>query len=87
MKAKIYLILRIVFSLAAAALLAAAIFVFVYAGWEWGLVCVFATLLCAGLMIFFRNKHRALDPEERQAPRGDFITGKVPDDDGDSADV
>ena len=78
MKAKIYLILRIVFSLAAAALLAAAIFVFVYAGWEWGLVCVIGAALCAALMFIFRRLQNDIELKENPPePKGDLITGPV----------
>ena len=75
MKIRIYLILRIAFSLLAAALLAAAVFVFAYLGWQWGLACLFAAAACAGLMLFFANLHKKLDPDERPAAKGDFISG------------
>ena len=88
MNSKTYMILRIVFCILAVALCAVAIFVFVYAGWQWGLLCVFAAVLFAGLMLVFRrlqsDKEQKENPPE---PKGDFITGPAHvNDDADDGD-
>lgn len=77
MKAKTYLILRIIFCILAVALCAAAVFVFVYLDW-WGMACVIGAAVCAALMLLF--KRLQTDEENKDnppAPVGDFITGPV----------
>ncbi|HIR66607.1 MAG TPA: hypothetical protein IAB94_01000 [Candidatus Coproplasma avicola] len=75
---KLYTILRIAFCIVAVALCAVAIFVFVYSGWQWGLLCVVAAAACAGLMLFFRRKQTDREREENPpASVGDFITGPI----------
>ncbi len=73
-----YKILRIIFCVAAVALAAAAIFVFIYAGWLWGLATVMLAAVCGGLMATFKmlqeKKERLANPPP---PVGDFIYGKV----------
>lgn len=77
-----YKVLRIIFCVAAALFAAAAIFVFVFAGWVWGIIVVLGAAVCGALMVTFKK----LQEKQEQAanpppPRGDFITGK-PDKDG-----
>ena len=48
-----YKILRITFSILAALAAAAAIFVFIYAGWPWGLAVVLACAVFGALMVTF----------------------------------
>lgn len=73
-----YKILRIIFCVAAVALAAAAIFVFIYAGWLWGFATVMVAAVCGGLMATFKmlqeKKERLNNPPP---PVGDFIYGKV----------
>ncbi|MDE5722333.1 MAG: hypothetical protein K2I30_06335 [Clostridia bacterium] len=70
--------LRIVFCIIAVAFAAAAIFVFIYAGWLWGLATVMLAAVCGGLMATFKmlqkKKERLANPPP---PVGDFIYGKV----------
>lgn len=78
MNTKIYMILRIVCSIVAALFCAAAVFVFVYAGWLWGIVCVVGAALFAGLMLVFKRKQTDRENAENPPPpKGDFITGPV----------
>ena len=73
-----YLKLRIIFSVLAAICAAAAIFVFVFAGWVWGTVVVALCLIFAALMFICRNKQIAEEQKENPPEsKGDFITGKV----------
>lgn len=75
-----YKILRIIFCALAAVLAAAAIFIFVFFGWLWGLCCVFAVIVCAALMITFKKLQEDKEKKANPSPAsGDFITGK-PDD-------
>ena len=73
-----YKILRITFSILAALAAAAAIFVFIYAGWPWGLAVVLACAVFGALMVTFKTLQ---EKQERKAnpppPEGDFITWKV----------
>lgn len=76
-----YKILRIIFCVLAALLAAAMIFIFVFAGWIWGLMSVIGAAVCGALMVTFkqlqeRDELKANPPP----PEGDFITGKVPAD-------
>ncbi len=73
-----YKVLRIIFCVIAAALAAACIFIFVYAGWLWGLVALSAAFVCGALMVLFRQLQNKKERRENPPPpQGDFITGKV----------
>lgn len=76
-----YKILRITFCILAVALAAAAIFVFVYAGWLWGGLTVLLAFVFGALMVTFKQLQ---EREERKKnpppPKGDFITGKQSED-------
>ena len=50
-----YRVMRIIFCIAAVLLAAAAIFVFVYAGWVWGIIVVLGAAVCGALMVTFKN--------------------------------
>lgn len=77
-----YKILRIVFGVISALLVAACIFIFIYLGFMWGLICVAAAAAFFGLCVLFKNlqekEERKLNPPP---PVGDFITGRVEKDD------
>lgn len=73
-----YKVLRIIFSLLAAAAAAAAIFVFVFADWKWGLITVAACVVFAVAMLLCRNAQVREELKKNPPPPvGDFITGKV----------
>lgn len=75
-----YKILRIIFSILAAIAAAAAIFIFVYFGWMWGLVSVGVCIVFAGLMVLFKQLQEKKELKENPPPpKGDFITGRVPE--------
>ena len=74
-------ILRIVFCILAVAAAAAAIFVFVYAGWLWGLITVLICVVFTAGMLICRNVQNAREAAENPPPKGDFITGKIENDD------
>ena len=75
-------VLRIVFSILAAGAATAAVFVFVFAGWSWGLITVAACLVFAAAMMMCRNAQARKELRDNPpAPVGDFITGKVEHDD------
>lgn len=70
--------LRIICCIIAALIIAASVFIFVYAGMIWG----FASLMFAAgffaLMMYFKGKQEAEERKQNPpAPKGDFITGKV----------
>ncbi len=70
--------LRIIFCIIAAALAAVAIFVFVFAGWIWGLMCVLVAAVCAALMVTFKRLQEKQELKDNPPPpKGDFITGPV----------
>lgn len=56
---------------------AACIFIFVYLGWAWGLICVGACLAFFALTLTFKSlqerEERKKNPPE---PKGDYITGR-----------
>lgn len=57
---------------------AAAVFMFVYLGWLWGLVTVIAAAGFFGLCRLFRNLQQKEEFKTNPPPQeGDFITGKV----------
>ena len=76
MNAKKYMILRIICCIVAVLFCAAAVFVFVYAGWQGGIACVVGAVLFAGLMLLFKRKQTDRENTETPPPpKGDFITG------------
>ena len=80
-KDKLYKVLRIVFCALTVALAAAMIFVFIYAGWLWGVLTLVVAFVCGALMVTFKNLQ---EKEERKKnpppPQGDFIFGRVGED-------
>ena len=75
-------ILRIVFSILAAAAAAAAVFVFVLVSWIWGLVTVGACIIFAVAMFLCKSAQEREEMKNNPpALTGDFITGKVHKDD------
>ena len=75
-----YKILRISCCVIAALIIAAAIFIFVYLGWVWGLVAVAAAAAFGGLTFLFKNLQLKEEYKNNPPPpEGDFITGKVSD--------
>ena len=79
-----YKILRILFCILTVILAAAAIFVFVYAGWVWGAMVIALAFVFGALMVTFKQLQ---EKEERKKnpppPQGDFIFGKVTDNNND----
>lgn len=76
-----YKILRIVFCPLAVAVCAAAIFIFVYLGWKWGLVSVAAAVVFGALMFLFKRLQENKELKDNPPPsQGDFITGKTDND-------
>ncbi|MBE7088963.1 MAG: hypothetical protein E7370_05580 [Clostridiales bacterium] len=73
--------LRIICSVISAVIVAAAIFVFIYAGWLWGIVSVIAALAFFGLTVLFKNLQEQEENKTNPSAHGDFITGKVKKDD------
>ncbi len=61
-----YRTLRIIFCILAVLIAAAAIFIFVYLGWQWGLVAVLGVAVCAALMLKCCRKSRK---ERKTLPR------------------
>ena len=59
-----YRTLRIIFCILAVLIAAAAIFIFVYLGWQWGLVAVLGVAVCAALMVTFKMLQ---EKQERKA--------------------
>ena len=80
-KDKIYKVLRIVFCALTVALAAGMIFVFVYAGWLWGVLTLAVAFVSGALMATFKGLQ---EKEERKKnpppPQGDFIFGKIGED-------
>ena len=73
-----YKALRIIFCILTVALAAAAVFVFIYAGWLWGGLVILFAFVFGALMVTFKQLQ---EKEERKKnpppPQGDFIFGKV----------
>lgn len=74
-------ILRIVCCILAAIILAAAVFIFVYLGWAWGLLSLVIAAALFGLMILFKAKQEQLEEKDNPTVKGDFITGAVKSED------
>lgn len=73
-----YRVLRIIFCVAAALISAAAVFVFVFAGWVWGLCAVLGAAVCAALMATFKKLQEKKEAAENPPPpQGDYITGRI----------
>lgn len=73
-----YKTLRIIFCVLAALIAAAAIFIFVYCGWLWGLIAVLGAAVCAALMVTFKQLQERQEKKKNPPPaQGDFITGKT----------
>ena len=71
-----YRVMRIIFCIVAVLLAAAAIFVFVYAGWVWGIIVVLGAAVCGALMVTFKNLQDKQERAENPPPKqGDFING------------
>ena len=76
MKSNVFRYLRIACCISAALLCAAAIFVFVYCGWQWGLLCIFVAAAFAGLMFLFKHLQEKREEQDNPKPgKGDFING------------
>ena len=76
--------LRIICCIIAALIVAASVFIFVYANMVWGFVSILVAAVFFGLMIFFKSKQEAEELKKNPPPPvGDFITGKVPTDNND----
>lgn len=74
-------VFRIIFAVLAAATAAAAVFIFVFFGWMWGGLTVLVCLAFAGAMLLCRNAQLKQELRENPPPPvGDFITGKVEND-------
>ena len=79
-----YKILRIVFCILAVCLAASAIFFFALAGWLWGLFIVIGAAVCGALMVTFKMLQEKEEQKKNPPPpQGDFITGKVEQNDTD----
>ena len=75
-----YRILRITCCILAVLGAAAAIFVFAYTHWLWGLLVVGLTLAFGGLMLLFKQLEEKEELKKNPPPpEGDFITGKATD--------
>ncbi len=73
-----YKILRILFCILAVAMAAAAVFVFIYAGWLWGGLVVLLAFVFGALMVTFKQLQEKEELKKNPPPpKGDFITGKI----------
>jgi hypothetical protein len=83
-----YKILRIVFSVVSALLIAACVFIFIYLGALWGVVSLIAAAIFFGLTLLFKylqeREEFKLNPPP---PKGDFITGPVKTDYNNDAEI
>ncbi len=76
-----YKILRILFCILTVILAAVMIFVFIYAGWKWGVLLLAAAFVCGALMVTFKQLQEKEERKKNPPPaQGDFITGKVDED-------
>lgn len=79
----VYKILRIICCIASALILAVAVFIFIYLGWQWGLLSLLIAAVLFGLTVFFKSRQQAAEEKENPKPKtGDFITGPVQKNDG-----
>ncbi|MCM1233869.1 MAG: hypothetical protein NC489_27495 [Ruminococcus flavefaciens] len=70
--------LRIICCIISALIVAADIFVFIYAGMIWGLIGIFAAALFFFAMLYFKYRQEEQKKKDNPPPaKGDFITGKV----------
>lgn len=75
--------LRILFCILSVACAAVTVFVFIYATY-WGFLPLAGACIFAGLMYLFKNKQEAEESKKNPPPpSGDFITGKINDEDKD----
>ena len=74
-----YKVLRIIFCVLAAVMAAGMVFVFIFAPeWYWGVSALALAFVFAGLMILFKKLQEKKELKENPPPpKGDFITGKV----------
>lgn len=76
-----YKVLRILFCILAAALAAAAVFVFIYAGTLWGVMVVILAFVSGALMVTFKQLQEKEEKKKNPPPpQGDFIFGKISED-------
>jgi membrane protein implicated in regulation of membrane protease activity len=74
-------------SIIAALLIAACVFVFVYAGMLWGLFTVIFATVFFVLTLIFKNLQEQKESKDAPAPTvGDFITGPVSSDKDEESD-
>ena len=77
-KDKLYKVLRIAFCVLTVALAAAMIFVFIYAGWLWGILTLAVAFVCGALMVTFKMLQEKEEMKKNPPPpQGDFIFGKI----------
>ena len=75
-----YKILRILFCILTVALAAAAVFVFIYAGWIWGCLVIVCAFVFGALMVTFKQLQEKEEKKKNPPPpQGDFIFGKPSD--------
>lgn len=80
-----YKVLRILFCVIAAALAAAAVFVFIYAGTLWGVATVILAFVAGALMVTFKQLQEKQERKQNPPPpQGDFIFGKAEDNGNDN---
>ena len=66
-------------------IVAASVFIFVYAGLIWGFVSLIIAAAFFGLMYIFKSRQEAEERKKNPPPPvGDFITGKIHTDDNDA---
>ncbi len=75
---KVYRTLMIICCVISALIVAALVFVFIYAGMLWGLVSLGGELVFVCLMMLFKKLDQAEQLKRNPPPpTGDFITGKA----------
>ena len=73
-----YKILRIICCVVAVLIAAAAVFIFIYAGWQWGLAAVLVAVVFGALMFVFKQLQEKKELKDNPPPpKGDFITGSI----------
>ena len=73
-----YKILRILFCVLTVIMAAVMVFVFIYAGWLWGVLTLAVAFVCGALMVTFKQLQEKQERKKNPPPpQGDFITGKV----------